>query len=69
MVVFLSHQFNLEVNDMIDQHSSISIFLEKVHQIKKCARSMKSSAVLTDLSPVFPNETRWSVRKYMLKMI
>ena len=69
LVGCLNHKLNLQVNNMVGRISDLNKQLESVHKTMLAAKTLKSAAVLrnlTDLHPVVPNATRWSGKSQML---
>ncbi len=68
----LSHKLNIEIDEMIDFDVLLSSTLNQVHEtMTQCRMKLKKSAILqnlTDLSPIVPNQTRWSSKLEMIKL-
>lgn len=67
----MSHKLNLEVKKMVKNDKDLATTVESIHEtMSNCRRRLTNRAMirnLTELSPLIPNETRWSGMYQMLK--
>ena len=67
----LNHKLALDVKCMLRTDSEMELTLKKIHDVMRtCKTKLKHRATLrnlTDLSPITPNETRWTARYDMVK--